>query len=162
MLAWDVDAPGLVLSILQAQALSEGEICAVGAFIKDAQGRVFVQKRAANRSLFSACWDIVGGHVEAGETLVRALAREVTEETGWQLARVVILLGTVDWEAQGIARREFDFSVEVRGDLQSPVLERAKVSEHRWLSLGQLGVLKENRPADDLAIFHLVRKALVR
>lgn len=145
---------------LQRRATAEGKICAVGALVKDVQGRVFVQKRASHRSLFPGCWDIVGGHVEAGETLSQALTREVREETGWELTRVVALLSSTDWEAQGIQRREFDFLVEVHGDLGQPVLEQAKVSEHRWLGPGQLDILKENRLVDDLTIFYLVQKVL--
>jgi 8-oxo-dGTP pyrophosphatase MutT (NUDIX family) len=55
----------------------------VGALIRDDQQRVYVQRRTAERRLLPGIWDIVGGHVEAGETPEQALAREVEEETGW-------------------------------------------------------------------------------
>ena len=59
------------------QAAAEGKFCVVGALIRNAQGRVFVQKRAPDRRLFPSCWDVVGGHVEANEGLYDALAREI-------------------------------------------------------------------------------------
>jgi 8-oxo-dGTP pyrophosphatase MutT (NUDIX family) len=37
--------------------------------------------RTAHRS-YPKCWDIIGGHVEPGETLEQTLLREVEEETG--------------------------------------------------------------------------------
>jgi 8-oxo-dGTP pyrophosphatase MutT (NUDIX family) len=45
-----------------------------------------VHRRSWDRRTFPGCWDIVGGHVEAGEDLLTALNREVEEETGWQLS----------------------------------------------------------------------------
>jgi 8-oxo-dGTP diphosphatase len=89
-----------------------------------------VQKRSPDRVLFPGCWDIPGGHVEPDETLYQALAREIEEETGWQLTRLVTLVDSFDWDtaSQGepVSKREFDFLVEVQGDLDRPQLEQAK------------------------------------
>ncbi|NED80879.1 NUDIX domain-containing protein [Streptomyces sp. SID11233] len=51
---------------------AEGEVWAVGAVILDRDGRAFAQRRGPHRRLFPDCWDIVGGHVEAGESLLDA------------------------------------------------------------------------------------------
>lgn len=75
-----IDSP--LLQVLKAQADAEGRECVVGALIADSADRVFVQKRSTNRRLFPGCWDIAGGHVEPGEMLEQALAREIREETG--------------------------------------------------------------------------------
>lgn len=39
-------------------------------------------RRAAGRRWYPGVWDVVGGHVEAGETPERALVREFQEEIG--------------------------------------------------------------------------------
>lgn len=83
---------------LLAEATHDGRQCVVGAVICDSAGRIFVHRRAWDRALFPGCWDIVGGHVEPGEGLIGALAREVEEETGWTLAGVRELLIVMDWE----------------------------------------------------------------
>ncbi|CAM5588150.1 Nudix hydrolase domain-containing protein OS=Streptomyces griseomycini OX=66895 GN=FHS37_001234 PE=4 SV=1 [Streptomyces griseomycini] len=76
---------------------AEGEVWAVGAVILDGNGRAFAQRRAPDRRLFPDCWDVVGGHVEPGESLLGALVREVAEETGWRVRRVRRLLGVTAW-----------------------------------------------------------------
>jgi 8-oxo-dGTP pyrophosphatase MutT (NUDIX family) len=152
------------LRILQTQAEGEGRECVVGALITDAAGRVFVQKRSATRRLFPGCWDIAGGHLEPGETLEQALVREIREETGWELARVLDVVDVFDWEmvedGRTLRKRDFEFLVEVAGDLERPRLQESKVTEYRWISAEDLDILKENRSDPDIAVYNLVKQAL--
>ena len=154
------------LSDLQAEAQADSRECVVGALILNAAGRVFVQKRSSARQLFPGCWDLVGGHVEPGETLYQALAREIQEETGWALSRILNIVAVFDWEttmgARVIQKREFDFLVDVRGELDRPRLQTDKVTEHRWIGIDDIEILKENRAALDVDIEELVRRARAR
>ena len=68
--------------------MTTGTLEVVGALIKDNRNRVYVHRRAVDRRLFPGIWDIVGGHVEPGESAQEALAREIGEETGWRLRRI--------------------------------------------------------------------------
>jgi len=52
----------------------------VGALLFE-KGRVLLGLRAAHKS-FAGCWDLPGGHVEAGEKMEAALVRELGEELG--------------------------------------------------------------------------------
>lgn len=148
---------------LQAAAEREGRQCVVGALIRDVQQRVFVHRRSLNRRLLPGCWDIVGGHVEVGETLLEALAREIEEETGWTLLRVDDLLVVTNWETTDDGRvrrrREFDFGVKVDGDLTRPRLELGKHVEWRWIGPTELGLLDENRGADGGLVRRVVERA---
>ena len=157
----------LDLTALQATAEAEGRRCVVGALILDQPGhrRVFVHRRGYERRFLPGCWDIVGGHVEVGETLLEALEREVYEETGWRVARASALAYVADWETGGgeeevVRRREFDFIVDVRGDLTRPRLERPEHIESRWLAADDVDVLAENRGLDGGMIRDLVELAL--
>lgn len=153
------------LAALQRQAESEGRHAVVGALICDPEGRVFVHRRGWERRLLPGCWDIVGGHVEAGEDLEVA-AREIREETGWQLVGTPELIDVNDWETtdegQVHRRREFDFAVELAGDLSAPRLERPKHVEYRWIDSDTISLLDEYRAADDTLIRRLVELALAR
>ena len=44
--------------------------------------RILLGKRAPHRKAYPNCWDVIGGRVEAGETLDAALHRELGEEIG--------------------------------------------------------------------------------
>lgn len=46
------------------------------------EGRVLLVHRSPNRSVYPDVWDLPGGHIEAGETELVALAREIHEELG--------------------------------------------------------------------------------
>lgn len=53
----------------------------VAAALVDAEGRLLVQQRAADRAM-AGLWEFPGGKVEAGETPETALVRELAEELG--------------------------------------------------------------------------------
>jgi 8-oxo-dGTP diphosphatase len=141
---------------LQAAAEAERLRVAVGALVVDGEGRVFVHRRGPHRELYPDLWDIVGGHVEPGERMLEALAREVEEETGWRLVGTPVLVHVADWDG----RREFDFLVDVEGDLSRPRLEVPQHVEFRWVGAGELSLLDENRDVDGGAIRRLVELAL--
>ena len=148
-------APGVRVPVPAA-----GELWVVGAVVLDAAGRAFVQLRGPDRRLFPGTWDIVGGHVEVGEKLLEALAREVREETGWVLRRVVRGLGVGTWEADGVLRHSADFVVEVDGDLERPALEWDKHPRFAWVGADDLPMLLANRDPGDTAIRDIVAAAL--
>ncbi len=117
-----------------------------GALVVDDEGRIFFQRRSPHRRLFPNTWDIVGGHLEGDETVAEALAREVTEETGWQVSVVLGQVGEYAYRGDdGIDRIETDFLVRVDGDLSRPQLEEGKHTEFRWLSADELDILDEHR-----------------
>jgi 8-oxo-dGTP pyrophosphatase MutT (NUDIX family) len=60
----------------------------VGAIIHQGDRLLLVQQRKVRAF---GLWSFPGGHVEAGESLLEALEREITEELGLSLTNVVFL-----------------------------------------------------------------------
>ncbi len=110
--------------------------------------------------MLSGVWDIVGGHVEAGETIEEALAREINEETGWSLRGIGIQIADWQWEHDGILRRELDFLVDVEGDLIVPRLEEGKHDAYAWIGIDGLELMMEGRTDGDCRLRNIVAKAL--
>jgi 8-oxo-dGTP diphosphatase len=129
-----------------------GEVWVVGAVIRDPLDRIFMQRRTASRHLFPDSWDLVGGHLETGESIPEALAREILEETGWKLSRVVANLGVMDYVGDdGVARREVDFLVKVDGDLGHPTVEVGMHERPLWVSReAALELLRPSHPGEAL------------
>ncbi|UQU67562.1 NUDIX domain-containing protein [Couchioplanes caeruleus] len=50
------------------------------------EGRVLLVHRSPNKHAYPNVWDLAGGHIDAGETELAALAREMHEELGVQIA----------------------------------------------------------------------------
>jgi RimJ/RimL family protein N-acetyltransferase/ADP-ribose pyrophosphatase YjhB (NUDIX family) len=132
----------------------------VGALIRDEQHRVYLQRRTADRRLLPGIWDIVGGHLEAGETPEEALAREVEEETGWKVRDIVWTVADWEWEWEGRVRREVDYLVTVDGDLGRPRLEAGKHDASAWAGPGDLDLLMVNRTDGDQRLRDLVAHAV--
>ncbi|WP_410786938.1 GNAT family N-acetyltransferase [Kribbella sp. C-35] len=128
----------------------------VGALIQDAEHRVYLQRRTAERRLLPGIWDIVGGHLEAGETPEEALVREVEEETGWKVRDIVRTVADWEWEWEGRVRREVDYLVTVDGDLTRPRLEDGKHDASAWAGPGDLDLLMVNRTDGDRRLRDLV------
>ncbi|MCL2586075.1 MAG: GNAT family N-acetyltransferase [Streptosporangiales bacterium] len=140
--------------------MSQEPLHVVGALVKDGRNRVYVHHRTADRGLLPGTWDIVGGHVEPGETREAALERELKEETGWRLRRIETVLAEWDWEIGGVTRHETDYLIEVDGDLAAPVLEEGKHDASAWVGPEDLALLMVGRDDGDRRLRDVVARAL--
>ncbi|MFF1819005.1 GNAT family N-acetyltransferase [Kribbella sp. NPDC058245] len=140
------------------------DVDCVGALVTDARGRVYVHRRSADRRLFPGLWDVVGGHLDEGETPEEALAREVEEETGWTVREILTPVADWEWEWEGRVRRELDYLIAVDGDLSRPRLEEGKHDASAWIGVDNLDLLMVGRTDGDRRlrdiVAHVVRMRL--
>lgn len=92
-------------------------------------GRVYLQKRQLNKKIQPGKWDTaVGGHVDPGENIEQALARETYEEIGIQSFKAALLKKYV-WESSVERELVFSFITGYNGTFK---LDPAEVAEARF------------------------------
>src|SRR5438552_3068973 len=120
---------------LRTQAIRGGVAgFVVGAAVRR-NGRVLVLQRKPDDFLPNF-YEIPGGKVEAGESLLAAVARELAEETGMRLAAVIAYLGAFDYvdEDKRVVRQ---FSFEVTSE-DADVLAHPEHQRVAWISAAEL------------------------
>ena len=106
----------------------------VAALAEDHGRFLLVEERISNRLVFNQ----PAGHVEHGETLIEAVAREAREETAWRF-HAESLLGVYLWRHPGNGRStlRFAFTGTVSDHDASQPLDRGIVRTH-WLTRAEL------------------------
>lgn len=105
--------------------------------IFDRQGRLYLQKRSMKKDIAPGLWDTsVGGHVDYGESLLRAVLREAREEVGIEAeASQIRFLFQYVW--QSARERELVTAYALTTDL-SPTPDHDEVDEGRFFTLTEL------------------------
>jgi 8-oxo-dGTP diphosphatase len=151
------------IELIVLPRIAEGERWVAGAVIHDGSGCIFMQRRSRDRNLFPGAWDIVGGHLEPGEGILDALTREIAEETGWTLRRVIDDLGITTYAGEDdVERHEVDYLVEVAGDLAKPRIEEHKHADPRWVGREAALALLEGSHASDELLRPVIERAFDR
>lgn len=112
--------------------------------------RVLLLRRRPGRFL-GGLEDLPGGKLEAGETLLTGLRREISEETNLSLVEVSAFVGTFDYLRKGGLVRQFTFSV--RTDSGMVVLDQGEHEGYRWLHVHDL--LKADVSEETASMLHL-------
>ena len=98
----------------------------------DSRGRLLIQRRAEEKTLWPGRWDVsVGGGVDAGETSRQAAEREFREELGYPLD-----LGDLRQSVTVNFDGGFDdfFIIQKDLDLSALALQREEVAEVRYVT----------------------------
>ena len=90
--------------------------------------KLLLGRRAAHRS-YPGCWDIIGGHVEPGETIEQTLVREVEEEIGVTPVRFALLASL---QAEDVELHIYRVDAWTGGN---PAMHGDEHVELRWFSV---------------------------
>src|SRR5690606_36640063 len=130
----------------------------VGAFVRNERCQVFVRRRSPDRRR-PGIRDLVGCDVDPEEDPERALARAVVRQTGWTVRRIEAVLAERQWELAGVRRWEWDYLVEVDGDLAAPRLSPGSHYAYAWVGLDNLDLVMPGHTDGDRRLRDLVAKA---
>ncbi|MEA2715405.1 MAG: 8-oxo-dGTP diphosphatase [Candidatus Parcubacteria bacterium] len=106
----------------------------VKAFLKNPEGKYLLLKRSpAKYGKTDGSWDIVGGRIDAGSTLLENLRREIKEETRLDLTsepKLVFAQDILRGNDKHVVR--LSYVADISGD---PILDLEENVEYKWLSL---------------------------
>ncbi|MDB5189851.1 MAG: MutT related protein [Parcubacteria group bacterium] len=109
----------------------------VKVFLKNEEGRILLLKRSEEKyGKTSGSWDIVGGRIDPGTTLIENLKREVQEETQLTITSIPKLIGAQDIipnDERHIVRLTY-----VALTTGEPVLDLSENTEYKWVTLEEL------------------------
>lgn len=123
-------------------------------------GRLFVAKRANTKKFLPGKFELPGGHIEFGESLIDGLKREFREEFG-----VEIVVGEVIHAFTGMNGNnhevEIDFLAEMVDAHAEIKLNPKDHSEFRWVSKAEVDSFWDKQDPEYQAIqrgFELIQK----
>ena len=109
----------------------------VKVFLKNKDGKFLLLKRSSVKySDVKDSWDIVGGRIDPGTTLLENLKREVKEETGLEILsepRLIAAQDIMPSKDMHVVRLTYVADTE-----SEPVLDTNENIEYHWLTLEEL------------------------
>lgn len=107
---------------------------AVGIWIMDSSGHIFLTKRSMDKSYAPGKWENPAGHVQAGEGPEHAVIRELFEETGLTVREEQITLLGCSCSWPYIGR---DFGVRMDVDLSNVRFQQGETCDAKWVTFDE-------------------------
>jgi len=111
----------------------------VKVLLRNPEGKYLLIRRASQEKNGPGKWDISGGRMNAGSTMMENLEREVMEETGLTMSSNPVVLGIQDmlWPDRHVVRITHTGTVEGEPRLSE------EHSEYRWATLEEILTFNE-------------------
>jgi 8-oxo-dGTP diphosphatase len=126
----------------------------VGSAFIHMDDKVLIARRSDNKHFLPGIWEIPGGHVEFGESLSEAIAREVEEEL-----HIQVMVGDPFYSFTYLPKPdrhivEIDCFATLNDDLQEIKLNGEDHSEYKWIGRSEIDIYFDSEDR--------TRKALIR
>lgn len=117
------------------------------------KGKIFLGRRSLDKLAFPGELELIGGHVEKGETFEDAVVRETKEEIGLDI-EIITIVDAFNYFAEDEYKAEIIYLCRQRDPDQEPVLDPADHSEGIWIGPDEID--KTERDNEETAA---IRKA---
>jgi 8-oxo-dGTP pyrophosphatase MutT (NUDIX family) len=112
----------------------------VKVLLRNEEGKILLLKRAEEKyGKLEGMWDIVGGRIDPGTSLIENLEREVREETGLTISSAPRLIAAQDIIISAKERHvvRLTYTAYTKGE---PMLDTSENSTFRWHTFEELNV----------------------
>jgi 8-oxo-dGTP pyrophosphatase MutT (NUDIX family) len=118
------------------------QIVSVIIVIRDVKGRYLLVQRSDKDDIFPGKWQNVGGKVELGETVEKAIKREVFEETSIKLPNdsKPIFLMSYNWKKDDTSpyRLGLIFMVVTKESISVSISEEDDLQDYGWFAYKEI------------------------
>jgi 8-oxo-dGTP diphosphatase len=104
---------------------------------------LLLAKRASHKLAYANCWDVIGGHVDPGETIAQALIREAEEEVGLTPRSFVSTGSFREPRPELHGQATYHFFVVHQWDGGEPTMMGDEHSEIRWFTIDEACALAD-------------------
>lgn len=124
---------------LQAQALTDSiSFFVVGLAVINDKQEILIMKRSYDDDFLAGYYEIPGGGVDEGETVINAIHRELKEETNLEASIIHPPYGSFDYVcSQNLTKRQWSFVVEVK-ETSNLRLNPEEHIESLWLPIASV------------------------
>lgn len=124
-----------------------------GGVIFDSAGRILILQRSFSNKSYPGCWEVPGGYIEEGESLLTGLFREIKEETSLTAQGIHECIKTFEWKKDEKEEPthifEFIFVVTLAPNNHLSVIDKNEFESFYWISEEEIDMVMENRTDND-------------
>ncbi len=113
------------------------------------QSKFLLVQRSEIDDIFPGFWQNMGGKIEVGETVEKAIAREMMEEVGLELESTPVFLHSYSWKKDDESPTKLGliFLVDFKGEIEDyQVMLCDELAKYGWYSQEEAEVLKTIGP----------------
>lgn len=113
------------------------------------QNKFLLVKRSENDDIFPGFWQNMGGKIEVGETVEKAISREMMEEVGLKIESTPIFLQSYSWKKDDSSPTKLGviFLIDLKGKITNYQINLCdELEEFKWCYLKKAKTLKTIGP----------------